>query len=308
MYQHVRIVSWNILSCNLFDKMKEAHPDVYGHLTNEDRWTQILGRLRGMIGLSSIIVLQEVTLSRYHSSLVPLCASTDYGIRYVSYGNDFDGYMGTAILFPEELYYELHYHSFRLGMGCTPGSPGRTLSNHLLCLCLYQRSTGTIFGVVGYHMPCKPKKPEIQQDHWKAIKQLATTIDIPVLIAADMNMYEKDIPLVSIVGPKDDDYVAIPLKPVLESIWSFCPSVPTTRSIIHTHEFQGCIDYIFTCNNNHDEDEMEKKIHWIEQGISEDDNNAWTSLLPNVIHPSDHIPIYSTLCLRFLRFAANHEE
>jgi len=297
--KEIRVVSWNLLACPLFEKMKESHPETYGTITNETRWNHLLHRLHHMMGTNSILALQEVTWIFYTETLVPLVENMDYSIHYVSYGNDFNGRMGVAILFPHILYTDVHHYAFRVGLACAPGTPGRCLPNQALCMVLQQQSTKALFGVVVYHMPCKPKHPDIQKDHWDAIKSFVDSTDVPVIIAADMNMYPEQVNL------------SLPNSGTqLTSIWNKTQIVPTTRSLIHTDEFQGCIDFIFTSSSSckkeekrckresESESEWEWKWKWKESGVENKDADACShSILPSNDHPSDHIPIHAVLSL-----------
>ena len=147
------------------------------------------------------------------------------------------------------------------------------------------------FIVYNYHMPCTFKKPIIQFLHLSVFKRLILQHHmIPTIFAGDFN-----------ITPSSDEYNFFTGEPVLESKTVYLPkedqedisyqsfkmttTAQTTQFTCHSETkfggyFKDTLDYIFVSNAN-----IKMSGPLLET----------SEKMPNLVCPSDHLPIYSNI-------------
>lgn len=147
------------------------------------------------------------------------------------------------------------------------------------------------FVVYNYHVPCCFQKPIIQMMHLDAFKRvMRRDKDLPVIWGGDFNILPNSPGYNYLTGGvlsqrnqiylKYDDHV----KDIYYSVLKLKnEKEPPYTNYSHTKfggEFKGTLDYFFINNKEKWEiEDAERKVHSANK-------------MPNVEHPSDHLPIY----------------
>jgi mRNA deadenylase 3'-5' endonuclease subunit Ccr4 len=254
-------MTWNVLSDALAALMTHYPPGVM-----EDRWVRIERILdNAMEDQKRIVCLQEVA----ETSVTPLFQTADrhgYRVLYDSWGTPFNGRMGNAILVPPSLTI-VAKNRIRLGAEASL-STAKVFAQTITSVVLDTGDTGRRFVIATVHMPCRFKTPEVMTELHSTLYRMMEMSHYPTIVAGDFNTKPEDMPVHEKIG----------------CIWNHTPIVPTIHSKVFPDqpEFLGCIDHILYTKAN---------VHWVDKEDDKNNSSISTTLLPNLDHPSDHIPV-----------------
>lgn len=264
----VEVMTWNVLSDALAALMTHYPPAVM-----ENRWVRIQRILdNAMEDQKRIVCLQEVA----ETSVTPLFQTADrhgYRVLFDSWGTPFNGRMGNAILVPPSF---TIIAKNRIRLGAEASLPAaKVFAQTITSVVLENSETCRRFVIATVHMPCRFKTPEVMTELHSTLYRMMEVSHYPTIVAGDFNSKPEDMPVHEKIG----------------SIWDHTPILPTIHSKVFPDqpEFLGCIDHILYTKAN---------VHWVDK--EEDENNknnstistiSNTTLLPNLDHPSDHIPV-----------------
>jgi len=254
----VEIMSWNVLSDALAALMTH-----YSRAMIENRWSRMEKILNSaMEGQKTILCLQEVAETT-KASLFQLAERHGYRMLYDSWGTPFNGKMGNAILVPPFLDI-ITKNRIRLGAEAMMPT-AKVFDQTVTSAVLQHHETGRRFVVATVHMPCRYKTPEVMLELHSTLHRMMNVSHYPAIVAGDFNSKPEEMPTHDKIG----------------CIWDHTPSTPTIHSRVHADqpEFLGCIDHILYTKSN---------VQWLKTIV---DPDISTTLLPNLEHPSDHIPV-----------------
>jgi len=254
----IEVMTWNVLSEALAALMTHYPPTVM-----EDRWTRIEQILHAAMESPKMIVcLQEVA----EISVTPLFQVAEchgYRVLYDSWGTPFNGRMGNAILVPPSL---IIVAKNRIRLGSEALMPtAKIFAQTVTSVVLQHRETTTRFVVATVHMPCRYKTPEVMMELHSTLHRMMDVSHYPTIVAGDFNSKPEEMPVHDKIG----------------CIWDHTPITPTIHSKVHADQpdFLGCIDHILYTKSS---------IQWLETFMEPDIS---TTILPDLEHPSDHIPV-----------------
>jgi len=259
--REVEIMSWNILSDPLAALMSDYYPtDIV-----KDRWIRIEAILIRSMTDDRIICLQEVALCSYPT----LCRIADehgYRVIYDSWGSEFNGKMGNAILVPL-VFTIISKNRIRIGSEATIPS-AKVFPQTITSIVLQFPQSQDKFIVATTHLPCRFKTPDVMMDMIKTIYRMMELAHYPVLFTGDFNQQWHELPLYH----------------KIMNIWNYQSALPTTHGRVHEEDdaFCGCIDHILFTRKN---------VEWLPLTSSFHDDIT-EKIIPDDDHPSDHIPIY----------------
>ena len=254
----IDIMSWNVLSDALAALMTH-----YPLTVMEDRWVRIEKILHAaMEEQNMIICLQEVA----ETSVAPLFLAVEshgYRVLYDSWGTPFNGRMGNAILVPPS-FAILVKNRIRLGAEAMLPT-AKIFAQTVTSTVLQHHKTGQRFVVATVHMPCRYKTPDVMMELHSTLYRMMEVSHYPTIVAGDFNSKPEEMPTHDKIG----------------CIWDHTPSTPTIHSKVHADqpEFLGCIDHILYTKSD---------VEWLKTRIEPDISDT---VLPDLEHPSDHIPI-----------------
>ena len=285
----ISILTYNILSQTLANEMernsiKDGNP-VYdpSYMNEVSRWSKISSYITDAIRSSTskylIICLQEVCES-WIVRLRALFSFHGYFIFNDQYGSPFNGNFGALIACPNTCTV-LNMEFYKV---CQEQPNNSTITpdmlkqikknkNTAILLLLRDESANLNFGVVTYHMPRLNPNPDITS------LNLAQTLYRKIIDFMGENCWVY-------VG----DFNVLPNSPAysfLQSrancIWhdSFGRYPLKNNAVILTDVFSGCIDYMFYSTN----------LVCVPGSVI---FREATTILPNSVEPSDHIPIIAT--------------
>jgi mRNA deadenylase 3'-5' endonuclease subunit Ccr4 len=254
----IEIMSWNVLSDALAALMTH-----YPSAIMKDRWSRMERILdRAMGAQETILCLQEVAQTTV-APLFQLAERHGYRILYDPWGTPFNGKMGNAILIPP-LFTIVAKNRIRLGAEALMPT-AKVFDQTVTSAVLQHHETGRQFVVATVHMPCRYKTPEVMLDLHSTLHRMMDVSHYPTIVAGDFNSRPEEMPVHDKIG----------------CIWDHTPSTPTIHSRVHADqpEFLGCIDHILYTKSN---------VQWLKTIV---DTDIGTTILPNLEHPSDHIPV-----------------
>jgi endonuclease/exonuclease/phosphatase family metal-dependent hydrolase len=266
---HICISSWNVLADDLAEKMKSSGNYNIKNLNSQTRWDKILKTLDDKMTKGDIIGLQEVTKNRANTTLIPLALHKEYHFFYDSFGNYFNGFMGSGILIPKKRFKILDQYHEKIGKNCK-NLISQKIANTMNVVVLEDYDTNTKFLVANYHMPSKHNIPIIMEEHSMSVMNHLENYTLPCILIGDFN-----------TTPDNSHYLFF--KKNMESIWKDEKYPDTTYGNVFG-EFKGCIDHMFytpqriTANTK----PIEKLI----------------TIIPDDNHPSDHLLVETIFYLR----------
>jgi mRNA deadenylase 3'-5' endonuclease subunit Ccr4 len=276
----INIITYNVLSSNLANLMQNEIKDgkkVYPTeiMDNEIRWKKIESYIKHKFDLNLpnlIFCIQEVS-EDWLIKFATLFNSISYSYINVQYGRVFDGNMGVLIAYPCSLniikseFYRIGNHII---ITDDISSNAASRSNTAILAIFENPLINTRFGVVTYHMPCEPSIPQISLIHSKILykKIIRFMNKNRWILAGDFNMVPDMIAY---------KYLSSFTRCIWKDVLTYYPI--TNHAYIKRFEFSGCLDYIFYSDDLKCLDIKFNKIN---------------NIIPDVLEPSDHIPIFAT--------------
>jgi len=305
----IRVVTYNILSSFLADKMVMTNPN---YEKNDERFKGVTDKLKIEIDKKSIICLQEVS-SAWKLLIEKFFTDNKYTINNIENYSPNKGYpgfqMGVAIAYPTDVYTVVeNYKSEVVGMSLElPSRPivpqpdvwglARAKQNKILHIMLKHNSSNTEFAVSTYHMPSKAKNQPLMVIHAalaaNAAKKYAN--GKPYILCGDFNtlpinegytLFRTGNTSLTIPDEGDPKWEATIEK--LRSAYAENGGEPayTCSSLMNSKPlFQGTIDYIFLSDK------------WKVTDVLPVPTLGDTESIPNATEPSDHVMIGATLSL-----------
>ena len=272
----ISILTYNILSSKLATLMLNEYKDdkiVYSNeiMDNNKRFENISLFIKEEVikNKNLIICLQEVS-EEWIILFAQLFSSLNYRYINIQYGRIINGNMGILIAYPIKfgIFKSEFFHvGQHIKIKDENSLYASNKTNIAILLILEDKKINFKFGIINYHMPCKPQIQDIGLMHIKLLYKRITKFMrlLPWIYATDFNMTQETL------GYK---YI---IKQNIDCIWkNYLKYYPiTNHSYINNYEFSGCLDYIFynncICNNV-----IINKVN---------------NIIPDKYNPSDHIPI-----------------
>lgn len=314
----VKIVTYNVLSSSLSEKDWFINNDVQ-HLDPKTRFAHTLRKLES-IRDEPIICLQEVS-KEWADLYAKHFKSKKYSFIHVQYGHEFNGYMGTAIAFPNSKYQMKQKHFIKIGDVIAqetyePHAADWELAvsrvNTMIYLQLKCKYSLKTFGVSTYHMPCRFDYPKVMIMHIRALltelKRLSK--GHPYVIGGDFNTLPDNhgytLLTKGMVHPTDNlsdeghshRYPTSTICGLNSAYMQKNNKEPdfTNYADPNNNSFMGTIDYVFLSKPEH----HSKKQTWYVESVKSlptRQKGIKNGTLPNQFEPSDHLLLWATLKL-----------